>query len=304
MTTYHTVMPGQNLSSIARQYNLKSWKDIYKYDANEAFRGKRPNENLIFPGDIVLIPDGSADPKAAAVPTSPPLSCDSKAVAVAILKTSPLLDANTKSMLSPGLIAGIIAAEAARIDGSEALAEWVGVPGTINLPFGKSVKGTGGQGPGQLYVPAYTDVMTNLKPELSQFLVHMGTTCGHGNNLRRESFAGGAGVSASTRPLALHGYPADVIYPVVADFFIAGYLALRIKDAQKPGRSADDQLQYGIGRYSGAFNTLQAAQTALIKANPGASVLEYQPLKIYLESSGDAKMIDVAAYIEEVYDCR
>lgn len=277
MTTYHTVMPGQNLSSIARQYKLKSWKDIYKYDANEAFRGKRPNENLIFPGDIVVIPDGSAGPKAASVPGQPPLSCDSKAAAVAILKTSAWLDANTKALLSPALVRGIIAAEAKRFSLGE---------GRGGLLDGDTC------GPGQIGQPLYTDVLKDLKPELSQFLVHMGATCGL--SLK------GRGCGVGKVPLVMRGFPQDVIEPVVSDFFIAAGLAVKVRGRLKTGRSAEEQLRFGIALYHCKQDVISDAQAAISPADKGASVLAWAPVKAQLEKSSDPEVKDIPPYVDEV----
>jgi hypothetical protein len=57
MSVTHTVRQGENLSSIARRYKIANWKDIYDDPANEHFRSLRPNPNLIYPGDSVVIPD-------------------------------------------------------------------------------------------------------------------------------------------------------------------------------------------------------------------------------------------------------
>lgn len=276
MSTPHTVRPGENLSSIARQYKLKSWKEIYWHEDNKGFRKKRHNENLIFPGDVVMIPGGPAGPKAALVPVQPALSCDSKAAAVAILKTSASLDANTKAMLSPGLVTGIIAAETKRLDWWEKK----GVDGDT-------------KGPGQIGNPLYADVVANLRPELNQFLVHMGMNC-------RASPPRGCGFI----PIAPKGYPQDVIEPVVSDFFIAAGLAVKVKRAVKAGRSADDQLQFGIGLYHGAHDKIAAAQEALSPVDKGASVLAYQPVKNSMLSSSDAEIKDVPVYVEEIFKCR
>jgi LysM domain-containing protein len=288
MSIQHTVRPGETLSSIARQYKLQSWQQIYWDDENEDLRKKRRNENLIFPGDIVMIPGGPAGASAATAPGPGQLTCDSKAAAIAILKASPTLDANTKALLSTGLIWGIIRAEAKRIGWPEWCAEQV-LPNDI--PRVRYL--SGGQGPGQLYPDAHADVEKNLKPELNQFLVHMGTKCGAG--LHR---------GCGQVPLTLKGYAGDVIDPITADFFIAGYLALRIMQSKKPNRSADDQLQFGIGLYSGARRTIVDAQIALSPSDEGKSVIDYQPVKTYLEASGDDKKIDAAAYIDEVYRSR
>jgi LysM repeat protein len=56
----HTVKSGETLSGIARHYGLPSWQALYNDPSNEAFRKKRSNPNLIFPGDQINIPDGTA----------------------------------------------------------------------------------------------------------------------------------------------------------------------------------------------------------------------------------------------------
>jgi hypothetical protein len=277
MTTYHTVKPGENLSLIARKYGLKSWKDIYRYEANEKFRDKRPNENLIFPGDVVVIPGGSAAPKATAVPAQPALSCDSKAAAVAILKTSAWLDANTKALLSPALVRGIIAAEAKRFSIGE---------GRGGLLDGDTC------GPGQIGQPLYADVLKDLKPELGQFLVHMGMNC-------RASPPRGCGFT----PIELKGFPQDVIEPVVSDFFIAAGLAVKVKKALKTGRSMEDQLRFGVALYHSKHGTIAAAQDAISPADKGASVLAWAPVKAQLEKSSNAEVKDIPPYVDEVLAC-
>jgi hypothetical protein len=219
---------------------------------------------------------------------------DSMGAAVAILSASMTLDAHTRMGVTPQRVRGVIYAEARRIG----FAEWLGeqiIPADIspNVPLlgrlgplaRKLHRQTGGQGPGQLYVAAYNEVRSKLKPELDQFLAHMGP------DLRM----------ASVHRLPLTGYPWDVINPVTADFFIAGYLALRVKDAKKPGRPIDDQWQIGIGLYFGAFQSISAAQNAISPQDKGASVITYPPIKAWLLASSDERHRDVAAYIEEVF---
>lgn len=217
-----------------------------------------------------------------------PLSCNSKAAAIAILKTSATLDAHTKMALTPYLVDGIISAEAKRIG----LVEWLAET-CLPMEFPSVRQRAGGVGPGQLYPAAYNDVVLNLKPELNQFLVHMGVNCGAG--LHRGS---------GQVPLTRKGYPGDVIDPITADFFIAAYLALRIKQALKPSRSADDQLQFGIGFYFGARGSLVKAQDAISPGDKGESVIRYPPVRDYLLRSIDPKDRDVAAYIQEVFGRR
>ena len=53
---WHTVEEGQTLSSIAEQYGLGGWRDIYDAPENEEFRKLRPDPDLIRPGDMLCVP--------------------------------------------------------------------------------------------------------------------------------------------------------------------------------------------------------------------------------------------------------
>lgn len=57
MSTTHTVQQGENLSKIARLHKIPNWRDIYFHESNADFRKKRPNPNIICPGDLIHIPD-------------------------------------------------------------------------------------------------------------------------------------------------------------------------------------------------------------------------------------------------------
>jgi hypothetical protein len=72
MGTTYTVKPGDNLSLIASRHGLKSWQQIYNDPANASFRLKRPNPNLIFPGDVLVIPGGSPGPTPGPLPSPVP----------------------------------------------------------------------------------------------------------------------------------------------------------------------------------------------------------------------------------------
>jgi N-acetylmuramoyl-L-alanine amidase len=52
----HVVRQGECLSSIAAHYGLLDWRFIYDSPENQGFKSKRPNPNLIYPGDEVVIP--------------------------------------------------------------------------------------------------------------------------------------------------------------------------------------------------------------------------------------------------------
>jgi hypothetical protein len=67
----HVVKKRENLSAIARQYGYSDWKALFNHPANAVFRKKRPNPNLVFPGDVLVIPDKpAAVQKAALAPRS------------------------------------------------------------------------------------------------------------------------------------------------------------------------------------------------------------------------------------------
>ena len=56
--TVHVVQKGESLSKIAALYGMgfAAWRKIYDHPDNEPLREKRPNPNLIQPGDEVVIP--------------------------------------------------------------------------------------------------------------------------------------------------------------------------------------------------------------------------------------------------------
>jgi LysM domain len=60
MSIPYTVKSGDTLSSIAQKQGIRSWQEIYNHPDNAAFRIKRPNPNLIYPGDVVMLPGPGA----------------------------------------------------------------------------------------------------------------------------------------------------------------------------------------------------------------------------------------------------
>jgi hypothetical protein len=60
MAHWHTVRQGECLASLAAQYGLPDWRAIYNHPENASFQQKRPNPNVIAPGDRVYIPDKDA----------------------------------------------------------------------------------------------------------------------------------------------------------------------------------------------------------------------------------------------------
>lgn len=52
----YTIVQGDCLSSIAYHHGIPDWRTIYKHPNNAGFRAKRPNPDLIYPGDQLYIP--------------------------------------------------------------------------------------------------------------------------------------------------------------------------------------------------------------------------------------------------------
>ncbi|MFT5879474.1 MAG: hypothetical protein ACI86X_000578 [Moritella sp.] len=57
MATEHTVVQGETLPRIAKNYGFPNYKAIYEHECNAEFRALRDNPNIIFPGDVITIPD-------------------------------------------------------------------------------------------------------------------------------------------------------------------------------------------------------------------------------------------------------
>jgi len=55
MATY-TVRQGECLASIAHKFGIHDWRTIYDHPANAAFRRKRRNPNVVYPGDQIYVP--------------------------------------------------------------------------------------------------------------------------------------------------------------------------------------------------------------------------------------------------------
>lgn len=57
MSTIHVVKPGECLNKIAHLYGFADYKVLYEHPANAKLKQSRPNPNVLFPGDKVVIPE-------------------------------------------------------------------------------------------------------------------------------------------------------------------------------------------------------------------------------------------------------
>lgn len=53
----YTIKQGDTLSKIAKDHKLANWKVIYNHPSNAEFRKLRPDPDLIYPGDVVFVPE-------------------------------------------------------------------------------------------------------------------------------------------------------------------------------------------------------------------------------------------------------
>jgi N-acetylmuramoyl-L-alanine amidase len=57
LSKLHTVAKGECLSTIAELYGFRDYRLIYEHASNAEFRKQRPNPNIIYPGDVIAIPE-------------------------------------------------------------------------------------------------------------------------------------------------------------------------------------------------------------------------------------------------------
>ena len=57
MGKLHTVQQGECLTRIAARYGFTDWQTLYNHPDNARLKAKRPNPNVLFPGDKIHIPD-------------------------------------------------------------------------------------------------------------------------------------------------------------------------------------------------------------------------------------------------------
>ena len=78
----YTVVYGDHLTGIASRYGM-TWRQLYEHPNNEAYREKRPDPNVLYPGDQLWVPDEDpslADPEdeAETLPINPLVFHDSR----------------------------------------------------------------------------------------------------------------------------------------------------------------------------------------------------------------------------------
>lgn len=196
--------------------------------------------------------------------------------AVDIIKKARPGQAAIQSELSVDLVNRIYAAENKRLS----LAEKAGFDGDT-------------VGRGQLGQPAYTDVGSakHFKAELEKIVTH--------NYISKI-------LAAPTAQPAYEASQYDTSYkfriptqysilwrnPVLEDFVVAAYLAIRIEAAAKrAGRSAKDAARFAVALYHGMFDMVSKAQTAV------SDDINWAPVETHLRAQGNTDECD---YVNEV----
>lgn len=60
MSANHTVAQGEHLTAIAGRYGFRDYTIIWNHPKNADLKKNRPNPHLLFPGDVIYIPDKQA----------------------------------------------------------------------------------------------------------------------------------------------------------------------------------------------------------------------------------------------------
>jgi len=56
-TVIHVVEQGEYMAKIAKRYGFVDWRTIWQHPQNSALRSRRPNPNVLHPGDEVFVPE-------------------------------------------------------------------------------------------------------------------------------------------------------------------------------------------------------------------------------------------------------
>ena len=91
MPKNYEVQPGDTLSKIASKHGFSDYREIYDHPSNALFRAKRPNPNLIFAGDIIVIPDKGGLPPLPSAPPLPPFGPPSLDPIMYLVSPPPLI---------------------------------------------------------------------------------------------------------------------------------------------------------------------------------------------------------------------
>lgn len=61
MSSTHRVVAGETLQRIASRHGFNDWKKVWFHQNNDEFRRRRPNPDILQPGDDIFIPDPPAE---------------------------------------------------------------------------------------------------------------------------------------------------------------------------------------------------------------------------------------------------
>lgn len=144
-------------------------------------------------------------------------------------------------------------------------------------------------GRGQLGQPAYTDVKNKFTAELKTcvervFIDELLSNSPYVPQPNRFDFA--------KYEVIVPAQYSDVIpHPVIEDFVVAGYMAIRVGVASKIGRTQPDTLKFAVALYHGMFPMIAAAQKAV------SDEVNWSPVEAHLKVQGNT---DEVAYVDEV----
>ena len=75
MTTKHTVQAGESMSTIAQKFGFSDWNTLWKDAENASLKKKRNNPNVLYPGDVVTIPEVEIKQESAATDQKHEFTC-------------------------------------------------------------------------------------------------------------------------------------------------------------------------------------------------------------------------------------
>ncbi|HMS40388.1 MAG TPA: hypothetical protein PKE69_09190 [Pyrinomonadaceae bacterium] len=144
-------------------------------------------------------------------------------------------------------------------------------------------------GRGQLGQPAYTDVKTKFAAELKTcvervFIDELLSNAPYQPKPGRFDYS-------KYEVIVPTQYSNVIPHPVIEDFVVAGYLAIKIGAATKPARTHQDIQKFAVAVYHGMFPMVAAAQTAV------GDDVNWLPVENHLKSQGNT---DEVAYVNEV----